>query len=162
MARRTKSNKWARALGALFAILAISWGLGATAATLRSGSTPPTIGGDPSTNPQLSGYYDIRDTDDPADTGTNGDNIIRLINPAGCGNGYLSNQQCGFETDLCAFFYVFDDDQEMGECCGCAITPNELYTASVKNDLTADWGLGSNDAQSGVVQVNFRTAKQLR
>ncbi len=142
-----KSGQWARALGALIVILAITWGLGATAATLRSGSTSPQIGDGSSTGTLLSGSYDISE-----DTGT-GDNIIRLINPAGCGNGGVSNQQCGSETDLCAFFYVFDDDQEMGECCGCGITPNELYTASVKNDLTADWGLGVNDAQSGVVQI---------
>ncbi len=150
MARRTKSMRWGRALGALFTILAITWGLGATAATLRSGSAPPTIGGDASTNSQLSGYYDINE---PGSTGTGGDNIIRLINSAGCGNGEVSNQQCAFETDLCAYIYVFDDDQEMGECCGCAITPNELYTVSVKNDLTANWGLGSNDSDSGVVQI---------
>ena len=49
--------------------------------------------------------------------------------------------------------YVFDDDQEMGECCGCPITPNELETISVEHDLTTNWALGSNDAGSGVVQI---------
>ncbi len=147
MARRTKSNKWSRGLGALFAIAAITWGLGATAATLRSGSTPPQIGDDGSTGTLLTGSYDLGE-----DTGT-GDNIIRLIDPAGCGNGGVSNQQCGSETDLCAMIYVFDDDQEMGECCGCPITPNELETFSVKYELTSNWGLAINDADSGIVQI---------
>ena len=142
--------RWGRALGALFTILAITWGLGATAATLRSGSTPPPVGDDASTNSQLSGYYDINE---PGSTGTGGDNIIRLINRAGCGNGEVSNQQCAAEIDLCAMFYVFDDDQEMGECCGCAITPNELYTTTVNHALTSNWGLATNDSDSGVIQI---------
>jgi len=150
MARRTKSNKWSRALGALFAIVAITWGLRATAATLRSGSVPPALGDDGSIGTfLLTGSYDY---DLSEDTGT-GDNIIRLINPAGCGNGGVPNQQCGSETDLCALIYVFDNDQEMGECCGCPITPNELETVSVKNQLTANWGLGSNDSTTGVIQI---------
>ncbi len=147
MARRTKSQKWSRGLGALFAIVAITWGLGATAATLRSGATPPQIGDDGSTGTLLTGSYDVGEN-----TGT-GDNIIRLIDPAGCGNGGVSNQQCGSETDLCAMIYVFDDDQEMGECCGCPITPNQLETFSVKYELTSNWGLAINDADSGIVQI---------
>jgi len=95
----------------------------------------------------LTGYYDISE-----DTGA-GDSIIRLINPAGCGNGGLPNPACTSETDLCAMIYVFDDDQDMGECCGCAITPNELFQLSVQNDLTQNWALSSADTDSGVVQI---------
>ncbi len=59
---------------------------------------------------ELVGYYDISES--TADNGTGaGDNILELINPTAA-NG-----------DLCAMIYVFDDDEEMGECCGCALTP---------------------------------------
>jgi hypothetical protein len=37
---------------------------------------------------------------------------------------------------LCAMIYVFTPDQQMAECCGCALTPDALLTLSVANDLT--------------------------
>jgi hypothetical protein len=40
--------------------------------------------------------------------------------------------------DLCAMIYVFDNDQEMNECCGCITTPDGLRTLSIKNDLTSN------------------------
>ncbi len=36
--------------------------------------------------------------------------------------------------------YVFDDAQEMGECCGCALTV-QLATFSAAANLTANWAL---------------------
>ena len=55
---------------------------------------------------------------------TNGDNIVSLINPATTGS-----------TDVCAMIYVFDDDEEMTECCGCPLSPQMLLTLSVDNNL---------------------------
>jgi hypothetical protein len=52
------------------------------------------------------------------------DATVRINNP-GSTNG-----------DLCAMIYVFDNDQEMNECCGCLTTPDGLRTLSVKNNLT--------------------------
>jgi hypothetical protein len=37
---------------------------------------------------------------------------------------------------LCAMVYVFNNDQEMKECCGCLISTNGLAELSVYNDLT--------------------------
>ena len=48
-----------------------------------------------------------------------GDNIIRLINPNGSANPFLAG---GIEHPVCAMIYVFDDDEEMGECCGCPLS----------------------------------------
>ena len=48
-----------------------------------------------------------------------GDNILRLINPNGAANGNLAGAQ---EQTVCAMIYVFDDDEEMGECCGCPLS----------------------------------------
>ena len=38
---------------------------------------------------------------------------------------------------LWAAFYVFDDSQELTECCACQITPDGLLSESVKSNLTA-------------------------
>ena len=54
------------------------------------------------------------------------DATVRITNP-GSSNG-----------NLCAFVYVFDNDQEMDECCGCITTPDGLRTISVTKDLTSN------------------------
>ena len=40
--------------------------------------------------------------------------------------------------NLCAFIYVFADDQQLAECCGCVETHNGLRTLSVKTNLTSN------------------------
>ncbi len=81
------------------------------------------------------------------------DNVIRLVDPNGCGNDGISNVVCGSETDLCAMVYVFDDDQEMGECCGCLITPNQLESFSVRSQLVNNWDLATQDNSRGTIVV---------
>jgi hypothetical protein len=133
--------------GALLVVIALS--ASANALTLRRGST--------STSSDVTGslpgqvlwtYYDTTNpftfcdstTASPngCNVGGNGDNIIRLINPNGAANGNLANAQ---EQTVCAMIYVFDDDEEMGECCGCPISSTGLLTFSVEFNLTDDWGL---------------------
>jgi len=73
------------------------------------------------------------------------DNIIRLINPNGGANGNLA----GAKTQkVCTMIYVFDDDEEMGECCGCPLTSAQLATFSVEHNLTSDWAL-TNGPEGG-------------
>jgi len=48
---------------------------------------------------------------------------------------------------LCAMIYVFDADQQMSECCGCAQSHNNLNTYSVKFQLT-------NNPLTGVISTN--------
>ncbi len=67
-----------------------------------------------------------------------GDSIIRLINPNGAANGNLAGAQT---QTVCAMIYVFDEDQEMGECCGCPLSSAQLATFSASKNLTSDWGL---------------------
>ncbi len=93
---------------------------------------------DPST--QLVGFYDVSEPASENGTGA-GDNILQLINTTSSSG------------DLCAMIYVFDDDEEMGECCGCALTPNGTLLLSFRNDLTSNWREASNDFESGVVQI---------
>ncbi len=82
---------------------------------------------------------------DGCDVGGNGDNIIRLINPNGAANANLAGAQT---NTICAMIYVFDDDEEMGECCGCPLSSAQLATFSVEHNLTSNWGL-SGGAESG-------------
>src|ERR1700691_4401346 len=73
------------------------------------------------------------------DNGGNGDNILRLVNPNGNANAAF-----GPVADVCAMIYVFDDNQEMGECCGCPLSPSDFESFSVERDLTANFLLGGN------------------
>ncbi len=57
------------------------------------------------------------------DTSSGADSSIRVTNPNSA-NG-----------DLCSMFYVFNQDQQMTECCGCRVSPNGLLTLSLANDL---------------------------
>ena|SRR5271166_3202597 len=41
------------------------------------------------------------------------------------------------EADLYAHIYVFDDSEELTECCACLVTPDGLLSESVNNNLTA-------------------------
>ena len=54
--------------------------------------------------------------------------------------------------NLCSMIYVFDNDQQMTECCGCNNTPNGLHTMSVKLNLTHNplTGVVSNN---GVIKI---------
>ena len=59
-------------------------------------------------------------------TGTSPAATVRVTNP-GTSNG-----------NLCAMVYVFDNDQQLAECCGCLTTPDGLRTFNVKTDLTSN------------------------
>jgi hypothetical protein len=54
------------------------------------------------------------------------DATVRVTNP-GTSNG-----------NLCAMVYVFANDQQMAECCGCITTPDGLRTFSVAKNLTSN------------------------
>src|SRR5271168_259464 len=55
-------------------------------------------------------------------------------------------------SDLWASFYVFDDSQELTECCSCDITPDGLLSESVKTELTANPLTGVKPPR-GVIKV---------
>jgi len=40
--------------------------------------------------------------------------------------------------NLCAMVYVLTPDQQLAECCGCALSPDALVEFSVNNDLTSN------------------------
>lgn len=105
----------------------------------------------------LFGSYDSEPTKPLATTSTDpldpaipvGDSILRLINPVGNANFGL-----GTVVNQCAMIYVFDNDEEMGECCGCPISPTRLQTYSFQKDLLSNWGLSGGVAGGdGIVVV---------
>jgi hypothetical protein len=87
----------------------------------------------------LWGYYQTADSEFGA-----GDSILRLINPNGAANTNLAGAKA---QTVCAMIYVFDEDQEMGECCGCPITSAGLLTFSAYRNLTANWAVGVFDEE---------------
>jgi len=69
------------------------------------------------------------------------DATVRIIND---GDNALS--------DLWASIYVFDDSQELTECCSCDITADGLLSESVRNDLTSKPLTGIKPTR-GVIKV---------
>src|ERR1035437_2498166 len=68
------------------------------------------------------------------------DETVRLINDGDTGG------------NLWAAFYVFDDRQELQECCACVITPDGLLSESVQKNLTAN-PITSRVPKVGVIKV---------
>jgi hypothetical protein len=54
--------------------------------------------------------------------------------------------------NLCAMIYVFDQDQQMSECCGCIETHNGLRTLSVDSDLIGN-PLTGTISNTGVIKI---------
>ena len=141
-----KKPKWL-ARGAL-ALVAGGAFLASAAMPARAGMGPGNV---------LFGSYDSEPTKplvttstDPADPALPvGDSILRLINPVG-----NANFAFGSVVNQCAMIYVFDNDEEMGACCGCPLTPADLQSFSFQHDLLSNWGLAGGVAGGdGVVVV---------
>jgi hypothetical protein len=146
-------------------LVAVGLSASANAGTLRKGST----GGSASVTGALPGqvswtYYETTEIGRPCansslgndSDGCNhagfGDAIIRLINPNGAANTSL---QGAAAQPVCAMIYVFDDDEEMLECCGCPVTSAGLDTFSVEFNLTANPVVGGEprSTDNGVIAV---------
>jgi hypothetical protein len=68
------------------------------------------------------------------------DQAVRFINDGDTGG------------NLWAAFYVFDDSQELTQCCSCVITPDGLLSESVNKQLTA-YPLTGKKLQRGVIKT---------
>jgi len=58
-------------------------------------------------------------------------------------------------SNLCAMIYVFDEDQQLTECCGCVETHNGLRTLSVRGNLTSNplTGVVSNNGMIKIISA---------
>jgi len=70
------------------------------------------------------------------------DSTIRVTNPGTTGQ------------DLCTMIYVFDQDQQLSECCGCLVSQDGLLTLSLKKDLTGNPLTGVPSRSGTVVLVS--------
>jgi hypothetical protein len=68
------------------------------------------------------------------------DSTLRITNPGTTGQ------------NLCAMVYVFDQDQQMSECCGCLVSQDGLLTLSLTNNLLSN-PLTGVQSTSGTVMV---------
>jgi hypothetical protein len=68
------------------------------------------------------------------------DATVRLVNDGETG------------ANLWADFYVFDDSEELSECCSCVVTPDGLLSEDVKTELTAN-PLSGPVRSRGVIKV---------
>jgi hypothetical protein len=57
------------------------------------------------------------------------------------------------EPNLCAMAYVFDQNQQMAECCGCLISQNGLRTLSLSRDLISNPLTGTPPVTGSVLLV---------
>lgn len=132
MSKRRRVSLELISAAALFAIVAMPAAVGAQ--TCGGEGNPPCSG------TFLNGYYDTAEP--PAQNGSGaGDNILRLNNPTRA-NG-----------TLCAMIYVFNDDEEMGACCGCPLSPDKLLSLSVQQNLTSNWVISPGITDAGIIDI---------
>ena len=65
-------------------------------------------------------------------------------------------------SGLCSMFYVFDEKQEMSECCGCRIPDSALLMLSLEKDLTGNplTGIKPNTGSIKVVSSDLTSNPQ--
>ena len=101
----------------------------------------------------LISYYDTSTAFDkseggyggPGHSGGAGDALLRIVNAGNFTNPALKG-------DICANIYVFDDIQEMQECCSCDLSPNALLTLSTIGNLTSN-PLTGGSLEAGVIKI---------
>jgi len=110
----------------------------------------------------LLSYYDVSTAFDkseggyggPGHSGGTGDALVRVANAGNFetnpGNTGCSGEGCG---DVCANIYVFDDVQQMEECCQCDLSANSLRTISVITDLTSNPLVAGSSLEAGLIKI---------
>jgi uncharacterized protein YjdB len=74
------------------------------------------------------------------------DGTLYIINPGLT----VSDTNSG---NLCAMIYVFDQSQELNECCGCPVSDSGLRTLSLVSDLTANTLTGKSPNAGAIILV---------
>jgi hypothetical protein len=94
----------------------------------------------------------------PGHSGGTGDALLHIVNDgsggtAGVASGALQIPIIDTSRWVCANIYVFNDVQELQECCSCPLTPNSLITFSVINDLTSNPLNQQESLSAGVIKI---------
>jgi hypothetical protein len=74
-----------------------------------------------------------------------GDSTLELINPVGSANPGFAGLTV---HNMCAMIYVFDNNENMDECCGCLLSPERLLSLSAENNLT-----NSGTPSTGLLEI---------
>jgi len=122
----------------LFAVLAITVMLGGNALAAPA----PVNQGDNSV--YFVTYYSNANT-----TGAP-DGTLRIINDGDAATSEVEGVPNG---NMWADIYVFDDSEEMQECCSCFVSPDGLLSESVNKNLTANELTGRAENTRGVIKV---------
>jgi hypothetical protein len=72
----------------------------------------------------------------PVTGATSPDEYLDIVNPGS--DGADPGSAVNGIGDLCALIYVVDTYEELEECCGCLVTPDQLIELSVQKDLLAN------------------------
>jgi hypothetical protein len=80
-----------------------------------------------------------------ANTAGAADGTLRLLNDGNASDASPAG-------DLCAAIYVFDDNENMQECCSCRITPNGYLSLSINSNLTAN-NAPNKTLHRGVIKI---------
>lgn len=67
--------------------------------------------------------------------------VVDVVNPGSTG------------ANICVDIYVLTADEELNECCGCLITPDQLLEFSINTDLTANPGPNGETAHNGAIKI---------
>lgn len=80
------------------------------------------------------------------------DSTFHIVNP---GYDVTTLDPNGKPTSgyLCAMIYVFNNDEQLEECCGCLLTADSEITLSLNKDLLKNPVNGVNVTQHGVVKI---------
>lgn len=78
------------------------------------------------------------------------DAVLRLVNDGDASTGQVAGQPNG---TLYASLYVFDDSQEMQECCNCTVSADGMLSESVNLNLTSNTLTGRLETSRGVVKI---------
>jgi hypothetical protein len=93
----------------------------------------------------------------PGQSGGTGDALLRIVNDGSGGIASLASPAAIPVIDtsrwVCANIYVYNDVQELQECCSCPLTPNSLMTFSVINDLTSNPLNQQESLSAGVIKI---------
>ena len=152
-------KRFGRLLTTALSAVAI-WSLGSLWIGTQPQAFAVSAGGDPiipisgSEGSYLLSYYDVSTGFDasaggyggPGHSGGAGDALLRIVNAGNFTNPALNG-------DICANIYVFNDIQEMEECCSCDLSHNALLTLSTINNLLKNPFTGSESTEAGVIKI---------
>jgi len=104
----------------------------------------------------LVSYFDVASSQHPSKagyggpghSGGDGDGLVHTLNV-----GNFAAHTNGLLGSLCANYFVFDDDQQMEECCACPVTADGVRTQSTITNLTSNPTFNGADLSLGAIKI---------